>query len=87
MEAASSSKLPENLRRYLAIMAWLRAVLTSDDASAAKVFAAPPQKIQQQAGIGTGFKPFVTLVRNPGLRPYLDPGVQRSYSFEVRLCL
>jgi hypothetical protein len=81
-EAASSPKLPENLRRSLAIMAWVRAVLTNDDVTAAKVFSALPQKIQQQAGPGTGFKPLVTLVRNPGLRPYLDPGVQRSYSFD-----
>ncbi|MDR3727133.1 MAG: hypothetical protein P4K86_08845 [Terracidiphilus sp.] len=81
-EAAASPKLPENLRRSLAIMAWVRAVLTTDDATAAKVFSALPEKIQQQAGTGTGFKPLVTLVRNPGLRPYLDPGVQRSYSFD-----
>lgn len=81
-EAASSPKLPENLRRSLAIMAWVRAVLTSDDASAAKVFSALPQKLQQQSGPGTGFRPLVTLVRNPGVHPYLDPGVQRSYSFD-----
>jgi hypothetical protein len=24
----------------------------------------------------------MTLLRNPGLRPYLDPGVQRSYSYD-----
>jgi hypothetical protein len=53
-----------------------------DDAIAAKVFSTLPQKVQAQAGAGTGFKPLVTLVRNPGLRPYLDPGVQRSYSFD-----
>jgi hypothetical protein len=81
-DAAASSKLPDNLRQSLAVMAWVRSVLTNDDASAAKVFPLLPQKIQEQAGPGTGFKPLVTLVRNPGLRPYLDPGVQRSYSFD-----
>lgn len=81
-EASASNKLPENLRRSLAIMAWVRSVLANDDATAAKVFALLPAKIQEQAGHGTGFRPTVVLVRNPGLRPYLDPGVQRSYSFD-----
>jgi hypothetical protein len=63
-------------------VAWVRAVLTHDDAIAARVFPSLPQKVQVQAGAGTGFKPLVTLARNPGLRPYLDPGVQRSYSFD-----
>jgi len=81
-DAAVSNKLPDNLRRALAAMAWVRSVLTNDEASAAKVFPLLPQSIQEQAGPGTGFKPLVTLVRNPGLRPYLDPGVQRSYSFD-----
>ena len=53
-----------------------------DDAIAARVFSTLPQKVQAQAGAGTGFRPLVTLVRNPGLRPYLDAGVQRSYSFD-----
>ena len=81
-EASLSTKLPENMRRSMAIMAWVRAVLSNNDAAAAKVFSALPKKIQEQAGPGTGFRPLVTLVRNPGLRPYLDPGVQRSYSFD-----
>ncbi len=81
-DASALSKLPGNLRQSLAIVAWVRAVLTHDDAIAARVFSSLPQKVQAQAGTGTGFKPLVTLVRNPGLRPYLDPGVQRSYSFD-----
>ena len=81
-DAAVSNKLPDNLRCSLAIMAWVRSVLANDDTTAAKVFPLLPQKIQEQAGSGTGFKPLVTLVKNPGLRPYLDPGVQRSYSFD-----
>ena len=81
-EAANSNRLPENLRRSLAMMAWVRSVLAKDDVTAAKVFSLLPVKIQEQAGVGTGFRPTVALVRNPGLRPYLDPGVQRSYSFD-----
>lgn len=80
--AAVSQKLPENLRQSVAIMAWVRAVLTSNDAIAAELFPTLPPKIQQQAGPGTGFRPLMTLIRNPGLRPYLNPGVQRSYSFD-----
>lgn len=81
-EAGVSPKLPEDQRRSVAIMAWVRAVLESDDATAARVFPSLPAKIQQQAGPGTGFKPLMTLIRNPGLRPYLEPGMQRSYSFD-----
>jgi hypothetical protein len=80
--AAVYPKLPENLRQSVAIMAWVRAVLTSNDAIAAELFPTLPRKVQQQAGPGTGFRPLVTLIRNPGLRPYLNPGVQRSYSFD-----
>jgi hypothetical protein len=81
-DASASPKLPGNLRQSLAIVAWVRAVLTHNDGIAARVFSTLPQKVQAQAGGGTGFKPLVTLVRNPGLRPYLDAGVQRSYSFD-----
>jgi len=82
IESANSSVLPQQLRQSIAEMAWVRAVLLNDDASAAKLFPLLPQKLQQQAGPGTGFHPLMTLLRNPGLRPYLDPGVQRSYSYD-----
>lgn len=80
--AANISILPERLRQSVAMMTWTRAVLLKDDAAAARVFPLLPQKLKDEAGAGTGFHPLLTLVRNPGLRPYLDEGVQRSYSFD-----
>ena len=82
IESANSNALPQQLRTSLAVMAWVRCVLLKDDASAGKLFPLLPQKLQQQAGAGTGFHAVMTLLRNPGLRPYLDPGVQRSYSYD-----
>jgi len=82
IEAAQSTQLPEQLRRSVATMAWTRAVLLKDDASAAKVFPLLPERLQTQAGPGTGFRVLLAIARNPGLRPFLDPGVQRSYSWD-----
>jgi hypothetical protein len=82
VDAAQSNALPSRLKQVVAIMAWVRAVLLKDDAAAAKLFPLLPAKLQQQAGAGTGFRPLVTIVRNPGLRPYLDPGIQRAYSYD-----
>jgi hypothetical protein len=81
-DVATSSELPDQLRRSVAMMAWVRAVLLKDDAAAARLFSLLPEKLQQQAGSGTGFRPVVAIVRNPGLRPFLDSGVQRSYSYD-----
>ncbi len=41
-----------------------------------------PQKLQYQAGPGVGFHALMAILRNPGLRPYLDGGVQRSTSYD-----
>jgi hypothetical protein len=82
IETANSNRLPEQLRRALAMMAWTRAVLLKDNASAAKLFPLLPEKLQKQAGAGTGFHQLLAIARNPGLRPFLDPGVQRSYSWD-----
>jgi hypothetical protein len=82
LEAAGSDALPMQLRKSVAMMAWVRSVLLHDDVAAAKLFPLLPQKLQQQAGNGTGFHALVTLLRNPGLRPYLDAGVQRNYSYD-----
>ncbi|MGB8260650.1 MAG: hypothetical protein WCE75_09880 [Terracidiphilus sp.] len=81
-EVSASSQLPEQLRRSVAMMGWVRAVLLKDDAAAARFFPLLPAKVQEQAGAGTGFHALMTLARNPGLRPYLDPGVQRNYSYD-----
>jgi hypothetical protein len=82
VDAANSPTLPDQLRGSIVNMAWVRSVLLNDSASAAKLFPLLPEKLQQQAGSGMGFHALMSLLRNPGLRPYLDPGVQRSYSYD-----
>jgi hypothetical protein len=81
-QAAQSGVLPPHLKRSVAIMTWVRSVLLKNEAVAAQVFPLLPQKLQQQAGAGVGFHPLMTILRNPGLRPFLDGGVQRSASYD-----
>lgn len=81
-QAAKSNALPAHLKRAVAIMAWVRGVLLKNEAIAAQMFPLLPQKLQQQAGAGVGLHPLMTILRNPGLRPYLDGGVQRSASYD-----
>ncbi len=64
------------------MMAWVRSVLLKNEAVAAQMLPLLPQKLQQEAGAGVGFHPLMTILRNPGLRPYLDGGVQRSASYD-----
>ncbi len=81
-DIANSDMLPDQLRSSVAMMAWTRSVLLKDDAIAGKLFPLLPTKLQQEAGTGTGFHALMSILRNPGLRPYLDAGVQRSYSYD-----
>jgi hypothetical protein len=81
-QAARSNALPAQLRQSVAILAWVRGVLLKNESIAAQVLPLLPQKLQQQAGPGIGFHPLMTILRNPGLRPYLDGGVQRSASYD-----
>jgi hypothetical protein len=82
MEAAKSNALPPQLRQAVTLMAWTRSILLKDDAAARELLPLLPAQLQNQAGSGTGFQAIVTLVRNPGLRPYLETGVQRSYTYD-----
>lgn len=81
-QAAQSRSLPQPLRQSVAMMTWVRAVLLKNEAAAAQMLPLLPEKLREQAGPGVGFQPQLTILRNPGLRPYLDPGVQRSYSYD-----
>ena len=82
VEAAKSNALPPQLRQAVTLMAWTRSILLKDDAAAKELLPLLPAQLQNQAGSGTGFQAIVTLVRNPGLRPYLETGVQRSYTYD-----
>ncbi len=81
-QSANSSTLPPQLRQSVAIMAWVRSVLLKNEMVAAQMLPLLPVKLQQQAGAGVGFRPLMAILRNPGLRPYLDGGVQRSASYD-----
>ncbi len=81
-QAAQSDALSPQLRQSVAIVTWVRAVLLKNEPVAARMLPLLPQKLQQQAGPGIGFHPLMAILRNPGLRPYLDDGVQRSYSYD-----
>ncbi len=80
--AAQSSELPPQLRQSVAIVTWVRAVLLKNQEVAARMLPLLPQKLRDSAGSGTGLRPLMAILRNPGLRPYLDGGVQRSYSYD-----
>lgn len=81
-QSATSTQLPAQLRQSVAIMAWVRSVLLKNQPIAAQMLPLLPEKLQQQAGPGVGFHPLMAILRNAGLRPYLDGGVQRSLSYD-----
>ena len=81
-QTAQSKALPAPLSQSVAMMTWVRAVLLKNDRVAAQMLPLLPQKLQQQTGRGVGFHPQMAVLRNPGLRPFLDPGVQRSASWD-----
>ena len=80
--AAQSEALSPQLRQSVAMMTWVRAVLLKNEPVAARMLPLLPEKLQEQAGAGVGFRPLMAILRNPGLRPYLDNGVQRSDSYD-----
>lgn len=83
IEAATSPSLPSNLRQNLLIVAWTRSVLLEDDASATKLAPLLPEPIRQIAGNSTGFPADLAILRNPGIRPYVEDGVPRVASFST----
>jgi hypothetical protein len=83
IDAANAPTLPANLRLNLAVMAWTRSVLLADATSAAKLAPLLPEPLRKAAGSGVGFAADLAILRNPGIRPYLESGVPRvaSYSY------
>jgi hypothetical protein len=79
--AASSPSLPANLRSELAVATWTRTVLLQDADGAARLAPLLPKPIRDTAGSGVGFSADIAILRNPGIRPYLEPGVARVASF------
>jgi hypothetical protein len=86
--AAESGALPQNLRREVALAAWVRAVLL-DDASLGTEMArivqtlAPEMKADLHAYVSakpdiSRFVGILIILRFPGLQPYVDSGLARS---------
>jgi len=80
VEAAKAKELPEHLREAVAMAAWLRALGLEDAATVKTTTAMLPAPLRS-AGDGTGFPVTLALLRNPGVKPYFEQGVQRSVSY------
>ena len=83
IEATASPSLPANLRQNIAVATWTRTVLLQDSANAAKLSPSLPKAIRDTAGSSIGFPANLAILRNPGIRPYLETGIPRvaSYSY------
>lgn len=89
IDAARSEALPSPLRRDIAIAAWTRAVLVGDDAAARSlvplVRALAPELTSDMAAYMSSaddttrqLSAVTTLLRFPGTRPLVDPGLGRD---------
>jgi hypothetical protein len=81
IEAAQSPILPAHLRQNIAIVAWTRAVILDDSKSAATLAPLLPKAIGVTAQTSSGFPAIVTILRNDGIQPVLDPGIARVASY------
>jgi hypothetical protein len=80
-QAAVSTALPQNLRDAVAWAAWMRAIGLGDQAAVKQLSALLPQPVRQTAGDSDGFPATLALLRNPGMKPFLEQGVQRSVTY------
>jgi hypothetical protein len=62
-------------------MAWTRAVLLQDAKSVAALAPLLPKSLQATAGSSADFPADLAILRNPGMRPYLEAGIPRVASF------
>ena len=82
IEAANTATLPQNLRQSLAVMAWTRSVLLQDAKSVAALAPLLPKSLQATSGSSADFPADLAILRNPGVRPYLEAGIPRVASFD-----
>ncbi len=82
VEAAQSSRLPEEMRGEMAMAAWTRAVVLDDAESASKLASLLPERLRKTAGASIGFPATLAILRNPGLRPVVEPGFSRFRSYD-----
>jgi hypothetical protein len=83
IQAANTPSLPLNLRQNVVVVAWTRSVLLEDSKSAATLAPLLPKPLHDAVGSSIGFPADLAILRNPGIRPYLEAGVPRvaSYSY------
>ena len=72
-----------NLRDAVAWAAWMRALGLGDAAAAKRMSGLLPDAVRKTSGDSDGFPATLALLRNPGLRPYLEQGVQRSVTYAM----
>ena len=77
-QAAQSRSLPQPLRRSIAMMTWVRAVMLNNETVAARMFPMLPDKLRQEAGPGVGFHPMLAILRILDCDPTLRPGMASS---------
>jgi hypothetical protein len=80
-QAAVSPSLPEPLRRDIVLAGWMRAVLLQNAEAAGRFSALLPVELRTAVGEDILFRAALASLRNPGLRPYLEQGVQRVASY------
>ena len=81
-EAAESPKLPPHLRQGIGDVAWVRALGLGKPVAVKRMAKLLPSRVRSTAGESDGFAATLALLRAPGMRPFLDSGVQRSASFD-----
>jgi hypothetical protein len=84
IKTSRSPELPEDLRQSVATTAWVRSVQLGDAAAAAQLAPLLPKPVEATAGKSIDFPATLAMLRNPGMQPYLNAGVQRSLSYNIR---
>lgn len=83
-DAAGKESLPLYLRQVVAWAGWVRAVGLHDESTVKRLAPMLPIEVRKTAGESDGFPATLALLRNPGFRPYIQQGVQRSLSYSHR---
>jgi tetratricopeptide (TPR) repeat protein len=81
VQAANAHTLPQNLTQAIAWAGWVRAIALHEDGLAQQLAPLLPETVRATARDSTGFPATLAMLRNPGLRPYIEQGVQRSASY------
>jgi hypothetical protein len=81
-DAATAPSLPANLREEVALAAWTRSIALEDAPVTARLASLLPKSLHQSAQSGTGFPAILAILRNPGLRPSVEPGISRLASYK-----